>query len=47
MIAFRVGVDVLAKIDKYAERFEREHPGMKVSRSAAIRALIEKGLERS
>lgn len=44
MIALRVGVDMLERVDEYAKKLEQEHRGIKVSRSAAMRALIEKGL---
>jgi metal-responsive CopG/Arc/MetJ family transcriptional regulator len=44
-IYVRLDDDLIAKIDRYAERLAARQPGLKPSRSDAIRILLHKGLE--
>jgi hypothetical protein len=36
--------ELISRIDAYAEMFQKEHPGVSLSRGGAIRLLCEKGL---
>jgi hypothetical protein len=42
---FRLEEDFLAKLDAYAKEMEAEQPGLKPTRSDALRVLVEKGLQ--
>jgi metal-responsive CopG/Arc/MetJ family transcriptional regulator len=44
-IYVRLDDDLIAKIDRYVERLEARQPGLKPSRSDAIRILLHRGLE--
>ena len=37
--------DLLERIDAFAERVQREQPGLEVNRAMAIRMLVTMGLE--
>lgn len=43
--AFALDDNLVSEIDDYARRLEAEHPGLVVTRSGAVRALLKKGLE--
>lgn len=47
LVSFKMADELIARIDGYAVRFEREHPGVRCSRADAVRLLIEKGLKDS
>ena len=42
---FRLSPALSARIDRYAAQLQRELPGMTVTRSSAVRALLLKGLD--
>lgn len=44
-IAFRASVRMIKKIEEYAEKIRREKQGSKITRSDAIRMLLETGLK--
>jgi metal-responsive CopG/Arc/MetJ family transcriptional regulator len=44
-IYVRLDDELLAKVDNYAEALAAKQPGLKPSRSDAIRVLLYKGLE--
>jgi hypothetical protein len=41
----RLPEDMLARIDAFAARMQKEQPGLDVTRAVAMRVLIAKGLE--
>jgi len=43
-VGFRLPVSVIERIDAFARQLEAEQPGIRVSRSNAIRTLLERGL---
>ena len=44
-IYVRLDDALLARFDRYAERLEAEQPGLKPTRSDAIRILVHRGLD--
>lgn len=44
--SFRVPKSLLARLDAYAQTLQQLRPGSRVSRSDALRALLEEGLDR-
>ncbi len=44
-IYVRLDDELLDRVDRYAERLAQQQPGLKPSRSDAIRILLYKGLE--
>lgn len=47
MVTMRFPVPLLEKIDGFMRGFEKENPGIRLSRAAAIRMLVTKGLTRT
>lgn len=45
LTAFRLPPELIARIDAYAERLQRETPWSMVTRADAARALLGRGLE--
>jgi hypothetical protein len=43
-VGFRLPTSVIERIDAFARQLEAEQPGIRVSRSNAIRTLLERGL---
>jgi len=46
MVSLRFPNVLLEKIDRYTKVFEKENPGLKITRAVAIRMLVTKGLEK-
>jgi hypothetical protein len=44
-IYVRLDDDLIAKIDRYVERLAERQPGLRPSRSDAIRILLHRGLD--
>ena len=44
MVTMRFPEPLLEKIDRFMRAFEKENPGIRISRAAAIRMLVTKGL---
>lgn len=44
MVTMRFPKPLLEKIDRFIKTFEKENPGLKISRADAIRMLVSKGL---
>lgn len=44
-VAFRLPADILERVDRYADKLARENPGMRVSRSDAVRMLLTRALD--
>jgi len=44
MVTMRFSKVLLEKIDRFMRTFEKENPGLKLSRADAIRMLVTKGL---
>jgi len=47
LTAIRLPDEMLARIDAFAERLQREQPGLDVNRAVAIRILIARSLQAS
>lgn len=45
-IAIRLPPDLIERIDSYAERLQEKVPGIPITRTAAIRALLEHALSK-
>jgi hypothetical protein len=45
-LAVRIGFDLLGRIDGYLDGMKRQHPGARLTRSDAIRDLVERALPR-
>lgn len=45
LTAFRLPAELIARIDAYAERLQRDTPWATVTRADAARALLGRGLE--
>lgn len=41
LVAFRLPPDMVARLDAYAKTLEARTPGVRVSRAAALRVLVE------
>ena len=46
MVTMRYPKALLEKIDKFMREFEKDNPGLKISRADAIRMLVTRGLEK-
>jgi predicted transcriptional regulator len=44
LVAFRLADDLVERIDKVAERWSRERPGLIINRTDAARMLLERAL---
>ncbi len=44
-VAVRLAPDLLARVDGWLDAYRKAHPGLALSRSDAIRALVLRGLE--
>jgi hypothetical protein len=44
-VAFRFSASLIKRLDAYAEKMARETPGLDPRRAAAVRVILEKGLE--
>jgi hypothetical protein len=44
LVAFRLDNELLKRVDSYAERLERETPGLKLARVDVVRILLVRGL---
>jgi len=44
MVTMRFPKPLLEKIDRFIKTFEKDNPGLKISRADAIRMLVTKGL---
>jgi predicted transcriptional regulator len=45
MVPLRLPPDLIRRLDRLAERIEKERPGMRVTRSDAARMALLRGLE--
>jgi hypothetical protein len=45
VIPFRLPVPLVKRLDKYAARLRKEHPGMHATRADAVRVLLTKALD--
>ncbi len=43
--AFRLPIDLLNRLDKYAKRLEQASPGLTVTRADVVRMLLSRGLD--
>lgn len=43
-VGFRFPVDLVERIDAYADKLSRDLPGLKFTRADAVRVLLERGL---
>lgn len=43
--AFRLTVELLARLDRYAEHLQREHPGLTITRTDALRMILSRVLD--
>jgi hypothetical protein len=46
-MGLRLPVEIIERLDRYLDKLGAELPGVKLSRSDAIRTLIEQGLQRA
>ena len=46
VIPFRLPIDLVKRLDKHAERIQRAHPGLNVTRADAMRSLLTEALDR-
>lgn len=46
-IALRLPADLLARLDRLAEQWRAERPGMRMTRSDVLRVLVLQALERA
>ncbi len=44
-LSIRFPRDLLARIDRYADRLRAEHPGLAISRGDAVRVLVSRALD--
>lgn len=44
-VAFRLEEELLARLDRYAERLAAENPGMRFTRADALRVLLTRALD--
>lgn len=42
---FAIPDELVTEVDGYARRLETEHPGVRMTRSDAVRALLRRGLD--
>lgn len=47
VIPFRLPVDLITRLDKYAEQMKAEQPGLQVTRADALRVLLTDALDRA
>jgi len=43
--AFRLEEELIERLDRYADRLNREQPGLDVTRAAVVRLLLMKALD--
>ncbi len=43
-VGFRFPIDLIERLDAYAEQMGKEMPGLKFTRADAVRVLLERGL---
>ena len=46
LLSLRFPRPLLEKVDRFMKVFEKENPGLKITRADAIRMLVTKGLEK-
>jgi len=46
LLSVRISESLLARLERYAEKIERDRPGVRVSRSDLVRSLLLQALER-